>query len=69
VDPEHMGPEDTEFTDVPTDDAAYQAITWLASEGLSVGYHDGSYQPDRHITRAEVATILYRYETMIANED
>ncbi|NUL48269.1 phosphoesterase [Cellulosimicrobium funkei] len=69
VGPEHMGPEDTEFTDVPTSDAAYQAITWLASEGLSVGYHDGSYQPDRHITRAEVATILYRYETMIANED
>ncbi|VXA91151.1 conserved exported hypothetical protein [Citricoccus sp. K5] len=69
IDPEHIGPEDTEFTDVPTSDAAYQAITWLASEGLSVGYHDGTYQPDRSITRAEVATLLYRYETMIATQD
>ncbi|WP_413544009.1 esterase-like activity of phytase family protein [Citricoccus nitrophenolicus] len=68
VDPEHLGPEQTEFSDVPTGDAAYQAITWLASEGLSVGYSDGSYRSDRHITRAEVATLLYRYETMIANE-
>ncbi len=68
IDPEHMGPEENEFTDVPTDDAAYQAITWLASEALSVGYHDGSYQPDRPITRAEVATLLYRFETMIADE-
>ncbi|MGO1884101.1 MAG: S-layer homology domain-containing protein, partial [Citricoccus sp.] len=68
VDPEHQGPEQTEFTDVPTTDAAYQAITWMASEGLSVGYSDGSYRSDRHITRAEVATLLYRYESMIANE-
>ncbi|VXB66531.1 calcineurin-like phosphoesterase C-terminal domain-containing protein [Citricoccus sp. K5] len=68
IKPEHLGPKDSEFTDVPADDAHYQAITWLASEGLSIGYQDDTYRSDRPITRAEVATLLYRYQTMVADQ-
>ena len=38
-----------------------EAIRWAASEGLVKGYIDGTYQPDKDITRDELATILYRY--------
>ncbi|WP_168199715.1 tannase/feruloyl esterase family alpha/beta hydrolase [Citricoccus sp. SGAir0253] len=67
-DPEHLGPEDSEFSDVVEGSTHYQAITWLASEGISEGYRDGSYRPAQRITRAEAATLLYRYETMVADE-
>ncbi|MEV4901177.1 tannase/feruloyl esterase family alpha/beta hydrolase [Citricoccus sp. NPDC055426] len=68
VDPEHQGPEDTEFSDVETTDSHYQAITWMASEGISVGYSDGSYRPGQHITRAESATLLYRYQELVVDQ-
>lgn len=68
MDPDHLGPEDTEFKDVSVTSTHYEAITWLASEGLSVGYRDGTYRPDQHITRGEAATLMYRYEMMIAAE-
>ncbi len=68
VKPEHLGPEDTEFTDVPTSSAHYQAITWLASEAISVGYRDHSYRPNQQITRAEAATLLYRYQELVVDQ-
>ncbi|MGM7666708.1 tannase/feruloyl esterase family alpha/beta hydrolase [Microbacterium sp. A93] len=68
VDPEHQGPEDTEFSDVETTDSHYQAITWLASEGISEGYRDGSYRPGQHISRAETATLLYRYQELVVDQ-
>ncbi|VXB87428.1 tannase/feruloyl esterase family alpha/beta hydrolase [Citricoccus sp. K5] len=67
VDPAHQGPEESEFTDVDTTDTHYEAVTWMASEGISQGYRDGSYKPHQHITRAETATLLYRYEYLVAD--
>ena len=45
---------------------AYQtALDVLGKEGLKVfeGYSDGTFKPQQPITRAEVATILYRIAT------
>ncbi|MEV4902113.1 S-layer homology domain-containing protein [Citricoccus sp. NPDC055426] len=53
-----------EFPDVPESNAHHDAIAWLAAEGYSVGYEDGSFRPDRSITRGEVAKLMYGY-----NED
>lgn len=39
---------------------AEEAIEWVIEEGLMKGYPDGSFQPDKPMTRAEVATVLYR---------
>ena len=36
------------------------AILYLADEGILTGYDDNCFHPERNITRAEMATILYR---------
>lgn len=35
-------------------------ITALAESGIASGYPDGTFKPERHITRAEMATMLVR---------
>lgn len=39
---------------------AEEAIEWAIDEELMKGYPDGSFQPDKPLTRAEYATIEYR---------
>jgi hypothetical protein len=53
--------EDTEFDDVPEDSAHHEAIAWMASHEISVGYTDGSFKPGRAISRGEVAAMMQRF--------
>jgi hypothetical protein len=46
------------FTDVPADFWASNAINKLYSRGCISGYSDGSFKPDKSVTRAEFSTIL-----------
>lgn len=50
----------------PVDDVtghwAESAIRRVRKRGLMVGYTDGSFQPDKPVTRAEIAVILDRLE-------
>lgn len=48
------------FTDVSSDHWAYDAIRTAAANGWIAGYEDGSFRPDRAITRAEAMTIINR---------
>jgi poly(3-hydroxybutyrate) depolymerase len=50
-----------DFTDVGKNATFYEAITWLRCEKISTGYGNGSFGPDRQITRGETAQLLYRY--------
>ena len=52
---------DENFSDVSSDDWYGQAVAWAASEGIVGGYGDGTFQPNKAITREEMASILYRY--------
>ncbi|MDH5373793.1 MAG: S-layer homology domain-containing protein, partial [Acidimicrobiia bacterium] len=36
------------------------AVAWLAESGIASGFPDGTFQPARTVTRAEMATFLYR---------
>ena len=36
-------------------------IRWCIEHGLMKGYPDGSFQPDKPVTRAELATVLKRF--------
>ena len=49
---------------VPGDDAAghwaEEHIRWAMDKGLMTGYGDGTWQPDRPVTRAELAAVLHR---------
>ena len=56
------------FTDVPTDHFYYDAIMAAAGSGLVGGYPDGTFKPDKTITRAEVVTVLNRLLGITATE-
>ena len=49
------------FADVPADADYAQAVAWCAEKGLMNGVEDGTnFDPDGSMTRAMLATILYR---------
>ena len=52
--------EDSGFSDVPADHWAAEAIAVCKELGWVAGYEDGSFGPDRPITRAEAVTMLNR---------
>lgn len=51
---------DETFSDAPTP-KANDAMAAVATQGILTGYEDGSFQPDRTVTREEFASVLYRY--------
>ena len=49
-----------DFPDVPQDHWAYDAVSYLESEGFIVGYPDGTYRGARTLTRYEFAMVISR---------
>lgn len=49
------------FKDVPADAWYITAVSTLTNLGVITGYQDGTFGPQRSITRAELATILARF--------
>lgn len=49
------------FTDVPSNQWYYNAVTWAANMGYAEGYGDGTFQPNRNVSRQELACFLHRY--------
>lgn len=47
-----------DFTDVPPDHYAYEAITYLRERKILLGYSDGSYRPNQRVNRAEALKII-----------
>ena len=54
------------FSDVSTDDWAYQAVADLSDQGVVEGYPDGTFKGERNVTRYEIAQIVAR---LMAKED
>lgn len=52
------------FTDVKESNWYYEAVTALSGRGIIKGYPDGSFKPDKYITRAEFVTICARFEEL-----
>ena len=48
------------FSDVPEDSWAYQYVLSAYNNGWIAGYPDGTFGPDRNITRAEAVVIINR---------
>jgi hypothetical protein len=58
------------FDDVPADHWAYDAVEYLAEEGLVIGYPDGTYGGNRLLTRYEFAMVISRlYDDLFARID
>ncbi len=49
------------FPDVPVDDPNCGAIAWIADRGITTGYTDTFFHPERPVTRQTMAAFLYRY--------
>ena len=54
------------YTDVAVDASYNEAVTVMSALGLLKGYEDGSFGPDKTITRAEFAAVVVR---MLGMED
>lgn len=50
-----------DFPDVAYGQWYYNAITWAAANGVVSGYGDGTYQPDKSVTREELAQMFFNY--------
>ncbi|MBQ7932418.1 MAG: S-layer homology domain-containing protein, partial [Clostridia bacterium] len=52
---------DAGFTDVAADMWYTEAIDWAAANGIVNGFGDGTFGPEKNITREQVMAILHRY--------
>ena len=50
-----------QFEDVSSNSSDAEAIRWAAGEKIASGYGNGNFGPDDPLTRAQLATIVYRY--------
>ena len=50
------------FKDVDKNHWAYDAIRWAYNNGIVKGYSDDKFAPDEYISRAQMVTMLYRYD-------
>ena len=49
------------FVDVPASAFYAEAVAWLVNAGITTGTTPTTFEPNRALTRGEVATLLYRY--------
>ncbi|WP_298034660.1 5'-methylthioadenosine/adenosylhomocysteine nucleosidase [uncultured Dysosmobacter sp.] len=52
---------EAKFSDVNEDQYYADAVAWGSANGIVQGYTDGTFAPNRPITREQLAAILYRY--------
>lgn len=52
------------FTDVPAEEWYSAAVAWAAENDVVKGYEDGTFAPEKRITREELSAILYRYAAL-----
>ncbi len=49
------------FIDVPEGEYYTEAVAWAYENGIVTGYGDGTFQPDRKVSRQELAAVFVRY--------
>ncbi|MBC9783577.1 DUF4347 domain-containing protein [Heliobacterium chlorum] len=56
-----------EYSDVPSNHWAFESIARLQAMNLLQGYPDGSFKPDRFVTRGELATLVSKWKQLTSN--
>ena len=49
------------FPDVPSDHYAFEAVEWAAEVGVTTGYTDGTFQPQRSLVKRHAVVFMERY--------
>ncbi len=57
------------FSDVPPDHRAYEAVEWAADVGLTLGYDDGTFKPERPLSKRHAVVFMERYYDTILGAD
>lgn len=52
---------DMPFTDVPTNAAYFNAVSWAYKNGITIGCGFGKFMPDEYVTREQACALLLRY--------
>jgi hypothetical protein len=65
AEPDHTAPTTSPFGDLNANGANYDAITWLAAEGITVGDTQGNFNQSDSITRGEISAFMQRYDAFI----
>jgi hypothetical protein len=58
--PSFADPTSASFTDVGPTAAFFTEVEWMAAEGISEGYEDGTYRPLEPVTRQAMSAFLHR---------
>ena len=56
--------EEVKFSDIDKNSWSYPAIAALYNAGILSGYPDGTFKSENNITRAEFATIAYKFDDL-----
>lgn len=56
------------FSDVPADAWYAEAVQYCASQGIMQGTGSGKFEPERNITRAEIAALAARLHQMLSTQ-
>ena len=57
------------FPDVPADHYAYEAVEWAAEVGVTTGYTDGTFKPQRPLSKRHAVVFMQRYYDEILEAD
>lgn len=57
------------FPDVSAGSYYARAVSWAADMGIVAGFSDGSFRPDRAVSREQMVAILWRYAHMLGADD
>ena len=60
--PEQQPTWENPYTDVASDAWYYASVEYVSSNGIMNGYADGTFGPDRKLSRAHLAQLLYNLE-------
>lgn len=58
--PDFQAPDTSPYSDMTTGSRFFREVMWMAEEGLSTGYSDGTFRPADSVTRGATVVFLYR---------
>ena len=69
TEPLAAGDGEVSFSDIGTDDIAFDAIDTLADAGVVQGFQDGTFGPNEDVTRRQMAKFLVRVQQQLAGPE